>query len=523
MTRSLTLVLLLAAGAALALRWPNLNQRPMHNDEAVNAIKFGQLWNHEGYKYDPNEHHGPSLFYATLALERLTAAPDLSHYSDARLRFVTVLFGLGLLLLLPLVVDGLGRNGVFWAAIFSATSPALVFYSRYYIHEILLVFFTFLTMVCAWRYWRTRTVGWVLLTGMALGLMAATKETFIITFSAAALALGINQVWNHVLDASGPAAKAPRIPLWHLAAAAGMCLAVALLLFSSFFTNPEGPLDSIRTYLPWAHRAGGESPHVHPWYFYLQRLLFFQIANGPFWTEGIILFLAILGTVAGFRRTRLGGANASFVRFLGLYTFLLTAFYSLLAYKTPWCLLSFWHGAILLAGVGAAFLVRNTKGKLWRSGTTGLLLAGVVHLSWQAWRANTTYAADPRNPYVYAQTSADVLRLVDQIEDLAKVDARGHKLLVKVMAPDGDYWPLPWYLRRFEQAGWWDHVPEDPFAPIVVASAKCHASLDDRKTHLMVGYFQLRPQTFLELYVQLNLWQEWLEHRPKTGSAGAEL
>src|SRR5579859_65915 len=140
MTRSLTLVLLLAAGAALALRWPGLNQRPMHNDEAVNAIKFGQLWNHHGYQYDPNEHHGPSLFYATLALERLTGAPDLDHFTDARLRFVPVLFGLALLPLLLLMLDGLGRPGAGWAAIFVALSPALVFYSSYFIHEMLLTF-----------------------------------------------------------------------------------------------------------------------------------------------------------------------------------------------------------------------------------------------------------------------------------------------------------------------------------------------------------------------------------------------
>ena len=56
------------AGVALVLWSLSLDQRPMHNDEAVNGIKFGQLWEHGGYKYDPNEHHGPSLYYATLAL-----------------------------------------------------------------------------------------------------------------------------------------------------------------------------------------------------------------------------------------------------------------------------------------------------------------------------------------------------------------------------------------------------------------------------------------------------------------------
>jgi len=494
----------------------------MHNDEAVNAIKFGQLWNHQGYKYDPNEHHGPSLFYATLAFERLTAAPDLDHYSDARLRWVTVLFGLGLLLLLPLIKDGLGPSAIFWAALFTAVSPALVFYSRYFIHEMLLVFFTFLALACGWRYWRTRKIGWMLTAGAALGLMAATKETFIITLVAAVIAVGLNQVWNRVLDASGLPLKAPRIPVWHAVAGLAIALAIALVLFSSFFSNRSGPLDSIRTYAPWLNRAAGDSPHIHPWYFYLHRLLWFHTGPGPVWTEGLILLLAIVGGIAGFRRRNLAGAKASFVRFLALYTLLLTGFYSFLAYKTPWCLLSFWHGAILLAGVGAVVLYRTWRAPVWRLTIRALLVLGAIHLAWLSWRADSEFAADPRNPYVYAQTSANLLSLVEQVEGLASVDSRGHKLLVKVIVPDGDYWPLPWYLRRFDQIGWWDHLPDDPYAPIMIVSAKLRAALDEKKTHLMVGYFQLRPQLFLELYVQLDLWHEWLAHRARARSSSSE-
>ena len=74
-------------------------------------------------------------------------------------------------------------------------------------------------------------------------------------------------------------------------------------------------------------------------------------------------------------------------------------------------------------------------------------------------------------------------------------------MVVKVMAPESDYWPLPWYLRNLKQVGWWDAVPADPFAPVMIVSAKLHAGLDEKKTHVMVGYFQLRPQVFLELYV----------------------
>jgi predicted membrane-bound mannosyltransferase len=240
------------------------------------------------------------------------------------------------------------------------------------------------------------------------------------------------------------------------------------------------------------------------------------VGPGPIWTEGLILLLAMVGAIAGFRRRKLGDTHASFVRFIAMYTLLLTGFYSFLAYKTPWCLLSFWHGAILLAGVGAALLFRTASTPWWRLAFATVLVLSATHLGWQSWRANTSYAEDPRNPYVYAQTSHDLLRLVQQVEALASVDSRGHKLLLKVMAPDGDYWPLPWYLRRFEQAGWWDHVPEDPYAPIIIASAKLQAALDEKKTHLMVGYFQLRPQLFLELYVDLQLWKEWLAHGAST-------
>jgi len=125
----------------------------MHNDEAVNAMKFGKLWEQGAYKYDPNEHHGPTLYYATWLIGRLTAAPDFEHYTENRLRFVTVLFGIGCILLLPLLWDGLGRNGTAWAGLFLAVSPAFAFYSRYYIHEMLLVFFTLLALAAAWRYW----------------------------------------------------------------------------------------------------------------------------------------------------------------------------------------------------------------------------------------------------------------------------------------------------------------------------------------------------------------------------------
>src|ERR1039457_5383923 len=88
------------------LRWPDLSVRPRHNDEAVNAIKFRELMEQGNYRYDPNEYHGPTLYYFTLAWTKITGATDFAKLSEARFRGLTVLFGVGLILLLPLVVDG---------------------------------------------------------------------------------------------------------------------------------------------------------------------------------------------------------------------------------------------------------------------------------------------------------------------------------------------------------------------------------------------------------------------------------
>ncbi len=127
MNRGLMAGLFLAVVLALALRCPQLSERPMHNDEAVNAIKFQSLWQQGEYRFDPNEHHGPLLFYSTLAWAKLTGAPDFANFDENRVRAVTVLFGVGLILLLPLVADGLGRNATLCAGVLTAISPALVY------------------------------------------------------------------------------------------------------------------------------------------------------------------------------------------------------------------------------------------------------------------------------------------------------------------------------------------------------------------------------------------------------------
>lgn len=508
MSRALTYCFLFAVAAALALRSPEPAVRPMHNDEAVNAIKLRELWDKGSYQYDPQEYHGPTLIYATYLWMKLTGPKDFVDFTEGELRFVPVMFGVGLILLLPLVKDGLGQGTTTGAALLTAISPAMGFYSRYYIHEMLLVFFTFLLLASAWRYTRSRKIGWALLAGSALGLMQATKETFVLALAAMAAAMFLCKLWPPSESQSGAQFQ---INFKHLSAALGIWLAVVVVLFTSFFTHARGLADAVETYLPWLHRAAGASPHIHPWNFYLARLAFFQFHNGPVWSEGLIIGLAALGAFAAFSRKGLAEGDAGFIRFMALYTVILTILYSAISYKTPWCLLSFWHGMILMAGVGAASLLHGLRKPALRMALGVALAIGAAQLAFQAWSAGVTYASSPINPYVYSQTLPNILELVHRVQAVSLVDPQKDAMLIKVMEPDGDIWPLPWYLRRFNHAGWWTKIPDDPYAPVMIVSTKLQAELDAKKTHIMVGIFQMRPQVFFELYVEKNLWTAHLD------------
>jgi len=507
--------LALLLGAGLALRAPRLTLRPLHNDEGVNAMKFRDLYVNNNYKYDKNEFHGPTLPYLTLPAAWLQGGSGFNDFSEATYRGVTVAFGLGLILLLPLLAPDFGPAEMLWAAALTALSPVMVFYSRYYIHEMLLVFFTAWTFISFWRCAHSARGAWAAAGGIGLGLMWATKETFVFALAAMLLAIASSAAWGR-WRAGGEPDFQPRWKWGHVIAALAAAAVTAALFFSSFFTNAAGPLDSLRAYLPWLRRAGGMTEHVHPWTFYFRRLLFFHVRGGPFWSEGLIVALAVAGFLAALRGRR------RLLRLLAFYTFWLTLIYTLLPYKTPWCLLGFYHGMILLAGAGAVLLWRACRPAWLKAVVAAVLAAGVSHLAWQSWRGNfaadssgAPYCDSAKNPYVYSQTLPDALRLVDTVEALARVSPQGYRTVMEVMAPES-YWPLPWYLRRFQNVGYWDKIPGQPLAPIMIVSAGLRAAFDEgaERTHLMAGYFALRPQVFLELYVNTNLWTAYVKTLP---------
>ncbi|RKY10350.1 MAG: hypothetical protein DRP65_06770 [Planctomycetota bacterium] len=503
-------VFVLVAAAALAIRLPRLTARPMHGDEAVNAVKFGQLLEEGFYRYDPHEYHGPTLNYFTLIAAWLGSAEKLAQVGEFTLRIVPVFFGVLLVLMLLLLVDGLGKWTVIFAAALTAVSPAMVFYSRYYIHETLLVCFTFGVIVSGYRYAQTKCLTWAILTGLFTGLAYTTKETCIIAFASMVLAVLLTLIVFRRPRHNG--GGEPAVNIRHIIAAAATAIIISVLFYSSFFTNSSGVLDSVRAYGTYLNRATQDPLHIHPWYYYLKMLIYSRYGAGPVWSEGLIIVLAGTGFVVAMKAKSSQNNNVQLLRFFAFYTLVSTVIYSAIGYKTPWSMLTFLHGMIVLAAIGATGLIQLCPNLLSRRVLGLIFIFGLFHLTWQAYQANYTFSSDQRNPYVYAHTTNDIFQITERVEQIAQVHPDRYSMHIEVICPNNDYWPLPWYLRRFNRVGWYSKVDDSaPIAPLIIASPAVEAALGRK-------IYEVAPQGERNLYVPL--FDTCLELRPTVEITG---
>jgi uncharacterized protein (TIGR03663 family) len=540
----------IALAAGLALRLARLDVRPMHHDEANQAIKFGALLERGEYHYDAHDHHGPTLYYLSLPAAWLRGQATLASLDERTLRGVTAAFGAVTILLLPLLSAGIGRTAVATSAWLLALSPAMVFYSRMFIQESLFTCFTLAFVIAVGRVATGGGLAWSTLAGVTAGLAVATKETSVIVLPAALVSCAIS--WWSLGSGRPPNRLAGG--RWRAAALVSLAAAaaVAALFYSSFLAAPGGVLEPFRAAGTYLDRAVDPASHAHPWHYYLG-LLTYSSSGGLRWSEGLVLILAIVGAATSFFTARGApppraraaaladslssrGPQAPFTargappppggrpdrsrpelafwaRYLTCNVAVAAAVFSAIRYKTPWNLLPFYVGMIVLAGIGFSTLVHATSSRAMR----GALAAGLViasgQLGRQAWRASVTYASDPRNPYVYAQTVPDAVRMATRIRALAALHPDGARMQVSVIAPPHEQWPLPWYLRAMPHVGYWT-APGDALAvpaPVVVASMDHTAVLDGAFGDRYVSeFFGLRPEVLLTLYVERGLWERFL-------------
>ncbi len=508
------LILCIAAGA---LRWHRLDRRPMHTDEAVQGVKTGHLLETGIYRYNPREFHGPTLYYFAALRARIARIARLADLSENDLRSVTAFFGVATIALLWLLHPPLRRTGLLIAALLMATQPFLIFYSGYFIQESLLVAFTAGFLGALWRYLRSPAVGWAMLAGLCLGMMAATKETFVITLAAVTAGLAA-AAWAGL---RWPAGTDRRTVAGHVGIGLAIALAVAAAWFSSWFTHPAGMADAVRAFLHFADRAGGQG-HEKPWWWHL-RLLFAHRA-GPYglWSQWPPAALSLVGVAITLRPRFRSDPARPFLAFMAVFNVALLAIYSAIPYKTPWLTLTALWGLCVQGGVSAQILWNFGEPRRWpRLLVAVVLAAGVADSLRQVRWMKGRLAADPRNPCVYEHTSTDLLNGVRLVYEAAQVSPAGERMLIAVIADE--YWPLPWYLRHFPNVGYWPQPPPElPRPPdLTIANPSTANAVEAWLTSPHVpSHFGLRTTTAIIVYLPEPLWTAVLARRAAAAHPG---
>jgi predicted membrane-bound mannosyltransferase len=463
-------VFLLGAG----LRFLDLSEAPLHADEAVGAKITAERLEGRGYSFDPSHFHGPALSWLASLSARLTGLKSFEDLDILTLRGVAALCG-SLVILLPFLLRRwLGEIGALLGALLLATSPLLCFYSRVFIHEPLLALFTAAALACLGWWMTSPSRVAAVCGGIALGLMAATKETFAIAaFS-----------WFIGLLVSGTQKSARQL---------GVAAAFSLVAFLAVLLAAYGnPLFFFSTYVGYATDPG----HAKPLLYYWDLLITPEHRPPQWWSEAGVALLALGGTWTAWR-----GANP-FLRLLAVSAGLQFFVYSAISYKTPWLMVIPWMQACLLAGVGASTV------KHWR----GLVLAGVVVF----FQLQQTYAAvfrfpnDSRNPLVYSPTSSDIERLRDRLYALKKNSAAFQEGRMAVLG--SSYWPLPWYLRNTIPTGYFETMPEDleTFA-VVIAMPEMAEKSGQRLAATHDAFFKgLRHEVPVTVFVRCDIRAEEL-------------
>ena len=161
------------------LRLYNLSLVPLHHDEGVNGNFLVTLVREGKYYYNPENYHGPTLYYFSAIIPWISrflggkAFGDNYGLTTFNIRFVTAAFGVATIWLALLLRKRLGTLGALTAAGLIAISPGAVYLSRYFIHESLFVFFTLGIVVASLKYYDTGRATYLVLASISAALMVA--------------------------------------------------------------------------------------------------------------------------------------------------------------------------------------------------------------------------------------------------------------------------------------------------------------------------------------------------------------
>ncbi|WP_413575309.1 TIGR03663 family protein [Bdellovibrio sp. HCB290] len=402
-----------------------LANKPLHFDEGINGWFVLQMKTMGFYKYDPTNYHGPLYFYL---LRGFTA---LWGHSVEVLRSLPAVFSVFSVMLFTFHL--INSRIVRWSMVFLLFfSPAFLFYGRSGIHEMPFVFFQLMFALGMLR-WHEKSDG----TSLALLLtatvgMATLKETFAITL--ASWVVGLIFAGPKVIREYFNWAKLKSAWSRRLTYMVVMLLLAFVFLFTGFLRYLPGLFDFVKAFLPWMKTGVGQTGHNKEFLYWVKCMAE---------AEPLALFgvgMAFVGLISKDVRLRM-------VSGFSLFQLLI---YSLIPYKTIWCILTLVWGFYLVLALYAQqiLLRRNWQGYVFGS----IIMIGIIGAVRSDWRSVFAQPIDLSHPYVYVNSTYEMKALQDATLQVARDNMELLKQPVQIGMRE--QWPYPWVYRNFKNH--WD-------------------------------------------------------------------
>jgi uncharacterized protein (TIGR03663 family) len=482
------LILALAA----FLRFFLLGIKPPHFDEGINGWFVDQVMKNGFYRYDPTNYHGPLHFYVLLLFESLFGRNVWA------LRLPVVLVSIACVWLALKFEPLVGKNVSRIAALAMAVSPGFVFYGRYAIHEVWLQLFSMMFILGLLGLWRRGTLTYLWFAGVGLTGMILTKETYAIHVACALLAiptLAVSYKLNRVPDAKPAKQTWSWIDLAMVVIVGGFAI---VFFYSGTFFNWSGVKGLYLAFKPWSETGAAGHGHEKLWDYWLELM-------GPSRTDrGCYELPMLAGLILCVFCQRLKNLSLRYLAIYGVGTLIV---YSIVKYKTPWCIISFGWPFLFMFGAAVVF----TPIKFWSADTpieasVCVILAWCGILAWGIWEHTgflsvveniitapililcgltivlalltfpiPTYVAivflllvslgrsislnyfrcsSPDERYAYVQTYNDIFKLTKPLLTLAKRDPSNYHLTGHLIR--SSVYPLPWMLGDFDRVGYYE-------------------------------------------------------------------
>ena len=458
---------------AAALRLLFLGMKPPHFDEGVNGWFVDQITKNGFYHYDPSNYHGPLHFYVLFLFQTLLGR----HVWALRLPIVAV--STATVYLVTRFDKFLDRRVCFFAALAMAISPGEVFYSRYAIHEAWLVFFLILSLRGIAGLWRSGCVLSLWCLGLGIAGMVLTKETYIIhagCFLLAGLCL-------FALEPLSPSLSPPLArQRWtgrDLLVVSLTGVGLVLFFYSGCFLDFSSLKGLLKTYSEWFKTGKEGHGHEKVWSYWITLFWLYEIP-------------ALLGLAWSLRYVF--PKSDRLLRFIAVYGCGVLAAYSIVHYKTPWCVASLlWPFFFLCGGLVDDLRVAAFR-QIWpaRHIAAPALTAALLLVSgWVSVRLNFFHYVDAKEKYVYVQTLNDLYKLTGPLDKLTSSEPTAYQMKGNILL--SSYHPLPWILGDFPNVGYFSEkmTPDKMDADFLIVE---DARVDEIEKGLKENYFTVEFQ-----------------------------